>query len=159
MDASQGKEDNEGLTPEMIDEVMIYTDTTTSTCSTPVPSTSSIPVATKVSTRKIVREEDQRVDEAYNILKSTVAKREVRDASSVFGEYVAGKHHSYSDKTKCVVEHMINNILFDADMGNLEPNWQREASSSEVLRPTDVSVNQFQPHAENIFYVIDPEKV
>lgn len=43
-----------------------------------------------------------------------------RDSSEIFGEHIALKHRKYTDRTKCIVEHLISNILFKADMGEYE---------------------------------------
>lgn len=39
---------------------------------------------------------------------------------AAFGDYIASKLRGYSHKTKCFVQHKINNILFEADMGMYE---------------------------------------
>lgn len=62
-----------------------------------------------------------RSEEAYQILKDTVANRNLRDGSTIYGEHVASKHRKYSAHTQSVVEHLIGNILFNADMGKYEP--------------------------------------
>lgn len=63
-----------------------------------------------------------RSEEAYQILKDTVANRNLRDGSTIYGEHVASKHRKYSAHTQSVVEHLIGNILFNADMGKYEPS-------------------------------------
>lgn len=61
-----------------------------------------------------------RTEEAYEILQETVKSRSLRDASTIYGEHIATKHRSYSQHTKNVIEHLIGNILFRADMGQYE---------------------------------------
>lgn len=39
---------------------------------------------------------------------------------AAFGDYIASKLRGYSHNTKCFVQHKINNILFEADMGMYE---------------------------------------
>lgn len=46
-----------------------------------------------------------------------VAHKSTDDA---FGEYIASKMRGYSHNTKSFVQHKINNILFEADMGMYE---------------------------------------
>lgn len=62
--------------------------------------------------------EDERADEAYTILKNGV--NEQKDASTVFGDYIATKHRKYSRYTQNVIEHLINTIMFEADMGKYD---------------------------------------
>ncbi|XP_055389975.1 uncharacterized protein LOC129618961 [Condylostylus longicornis] len=53
---------------------------------------------------------------------------------NIFGQYVNYKIQGYSSKTKAIVEHAINNIFFEADMGwyeNVSPQPQ-----SKILRFT-----------------------
>lgn len=81
--------------------------------------------------------EDDRADEAYAILKESVNKP--RDASTVFGEYVATKHRQYSAYTKNLVEHAINNILFEADMGKYDPSTLQQLTPTVVHPETTPS--------------------
>ncbi|GLH14964.1 uncharacterized protein GBIM_19387 [Gryllus bimaculatus] len=39
------------------------------------------------------------------------------DEAAVFGQYVAEKLRGYSRRTRAVVEHLVSNVLFEADMG------------------------------------------
>lgn len=75
--------------------------------------------------------EDPRVAEAYRILKDTHESK-IRDKSQAFGNHVASKHREYSKRTKAYVEHYINNILFDADLGkfDFEPSYASTPMSS-----------------------------
>ena len=61
--------------------------------------------------------EDPRVAEAYKILKEVSERHEKRDDCFVFGEHVAHKLRGYDSRTCSIVQHHINNILFEADMG------------------------------------------
>lgn len=83
----------------------------------------------KSDIRKRQREEDPRIDEAYSVLKHTLAQKP-RDESSVFGEHVANKHRKYNSQIRSIVEHKINNILFEADMGYLSQNCYQQVSQS-----------------------------
>lgn len=83
----------------------------------------------KVKSKRKV--EDQRADEAYAILKNAINNK--KDVSTVFGEYVSTKHRKYSCYTKNVVEHLINTILYDADMGKYDD--PSAASQQTKLQP------------------------
>lgn len=73
--------------------------------------------------RQPQKPEQNRTEQAYNILQDAVKRQNVRDDSTIYGEYVASKHSKYSAHTKSVVEHLIANIFFNADMGKYEnPN-------------------------------------
>jgi hypothetical protein len=93
--------------------------------------------------------EDPRVAEAYKILKEVSERSERRDDCVVYGEHVAHKLRGYDRRTCAIVQHHINNILFEADMGkylngnlyNQQPmqwesgsgkNSQRGSSTSDV---------------------------
>lgn len=71
-----------------------------------------------------------RSDEAYSILKQTVENRNHRDESAIFGEHVANKHRKYNQHTRSIVEHLIADIFFKADMGDYEKNTQNWPSSN-----------------------------
>lgn len=77
--------------------------------------------------------EETRADEAYAILKEAVNNK---DASTVFGEYVATKHRQYSGYTKNIIEHLINNVLFDADMGKYDHPGSSQQLTIVQLEPT-----------------------
>lgn len=77
--------------------------------------------AQKSSKRVPANIPNTRSEEAYQILKDTVANRNLRDDSTIYGEHVASKHRKYSAHTQSVVEHLIGNILFNADMRQYEP--------------------------------------
>ncbi|XP_076257093.1 uncharacterized protein LOC143194295 [Rhynchophorus ferrugineus] len=86
----------------------------------------------------------QRSNEAYNILQETLKRRDQKDNSSTFGEYVANKHRCYSSYTKSIVEHLITNILFEADMGMYEKSGSNcqhftAPTHSEFLRSASKS--------------------
>ncbi|KAK9876317.1 hypothetical protein WA026_012616 [Henosepilachna vigintioctopunctata] len=56
----------------------------------------------------------------------------MKDKSQAFGNLVTSKHREYSKRTKTYVEHYINNILFDADLGQFdyEPSFASTPMSS-----------------------------
>lgn len=43
-----------------------------------------------------------------------------RDEHDVFGEYVSGKLRTFDHKTKCMVQYLMANVLFQADMGKFK---------------------------------------
>lgn len=63
---------------------------------------------------------DRRLDEALNIMKATAAKKANKSTDAIYGQYVTSKLETYSPRCKSIVQHLINNILFDADMGKYE---------------------------------------
>ncbi|KAG8243394.1 hypothetical protein J6590_046442 [Homalodisca vitripennis] len=68
------------------------------------------------------------VDEVVGILHNAVR----RDVCDVYGEHVAMKLKSYSKRTQAFVQHHVNNILFEADMGRYDelPHQNRRFISS-----------------------------
>lgn len=118
-----------------------------STChidvSTPNLSDVSTPNASK---RRKTEKTDPRVQAAFEVM-SSLAKRNVRDASDVFGEHVAAKHRKYDDHVKSIVEHEISKILFEADMGKYDLNIQR----STVYQPSTCSpITVFQQQEQPV---------
>lgn len=63
--------------------------------------------------------------------KTGVAMKNTRDDSTIYGEHIAWKHRKYSDHTKSVIEHLIGDILFNADMGHYESNIYSLPSGSQ----------------------------
>jgi hypothetical protein len=53
-------------------------------------------------------------------MKEDVEKRNQWNASTIYGEHVASHHRAYSALTRSVVEHLIGDIVFLADMGQYE---------------------------------------
>lgn len=115
------------------------------------PSTSSGSGHTPIPPKKS-KPEDPRVVEAYRILKDTYESK-IRDKSQAFGNHVASKHRDYSNQTKAYVEHYINNVLFDADLGKFEfgpslastPMSSHSDSSQNILLHS-VSTDQSPPN-------------
>lgn len=101
------------------------------------PSTSLGSSHTTIPPRKS-KSEDPRVEEAYRILKDTYGSK-TRDKSQAFGNHIASKHREYSTQTKAYVEHYINNILFDADLGKFE--FEPSVMSTPISSFSDSSQN------------------
>ncbi|XP_069699544.1 uncharacterized protein [Periplaneta americana] len=123
--------------------------------STPVCSTAS--PLTSGGLRKRKSKEDTRISEAYAILQATVAKQQAKDTSTIFGDFVATKHRSYSERTRCIVEHMIGNILFQADMGQFELSTQEQVSSNAHILPEYID-NPVETESGNVIYVIKSQE-
>ncbi|KAF5289944.1 hypothetical protein FQR65_LT11691 [Abscondita terminalis] len=71
--------------------------------------------------------------QSHKILRTETSERETkRDTSSVFGEYVAIKHRGYDTHTQHIVEHLINNILFQADIGKYETGKEQSLVDIEL---------------------------
>nr|CAI5867061.1 unnamed protein product [Callosobruchus analis] len=75
-----------------------------------------------IKKRKLEATSDPRIDQAFTILQKSTE----RDACEIYGEHVAMKLRSYSKRTQIMVQHLFNNILFNADMGqydNINANY------------------------------------
>nr|CAI5834068.1 unnamed protein product [Callosobruchus analis] len=62
----------------------------------------------------------------YKLAFTILQKSTERDACEIYGEHVAMKLRSYSKRTQIMVQHLFNNILFNADMGqydNINANY------------------------------------
>lgn len=84
-------------------------------------------------------EEDRKVTEAYKIMKEAQARfsrqEKAQDRFDVYGQHIASKLRTYSKRAEIMVEHAINNILFEADLGN----YDRTSSESTFHQLTRVS--------------------
>ncbi|KAG7162741.1 uncharacterized protein LOC121873514 [Homarus americanus] len=71
--------------------------------------------------KKAESEEDPRIEEALNILKGAAASASSQqDECGVYGQHVANKLRNYSKRTRAIVQHHMNNTLFNADMGQFD---------------------------------------
>ncbi|KAF2881585.1 hypothetical protein ILUMI_24590 [Ignelater luminosus] len=73
------------------------------------------------SKKKTKIEKENKSKETVDISKE--ALNAINDECQNFGNYVADKLRNYSTRTRCAVQHAISNIIFKADLGNLE-NYQ-----------------------------------
>lgn len=64
-----------------------------------------------------------------------------RDAAGVYGEHVAMKLRNYGSQTFSVVQHLINNILFDADMGRYTHYTQTTNYPPQLLKLIQLSIS------------------
>jgi len=103
----------------------------TSTTNVPKPSV-------KRPRKKYNTSDDSRLEEAFNILKQSASSQQQQplSGSAIFGQHVASKLDTYTPKTRAFVEHSINNILFEADIGRFENYFQ--------------NVNQPAPYYQNL---------
>lgn len=70
-----------------------------------------------------------------------------RDCCDIFGEYVATELRKYNERTRSIVQHLIHNILFDADMGK-----HGEMSTMKYENVNDVSAfsdDKYSPSSKN----------
>jgi len=68
--------------------------------------------------KNLKRKNNQMAEEAYEVMKSVVNRQEKRDEYYVFGEMIACKIKKLpTDYSKSTVQHLINNILYDAELG------------------------------------------
>lgn len=75
----------------------------------------------------------QHVEEATEILKIPYSPTTAPDEWSVYGQHVANKLRGYHKKTSSIVQHLINNILFEADMGKHDETSYQFIQSSQPL--------------------------
>ncbi|KAJ8964358.1 hypothetical protein NQ314_004969 [Rhamnusium bicolor] len=76
-----------------------------------------------------------KVDEGLGILKTAVSINALKaDGCSVYGQHVACKLRGYTNKTRNIVKHHINNVLFNADMGQYDivESTSRSTSNSNL---------------------------
>ncbi|XP_049802550.1 uncharacterized protein LOC126236924 isoform X1 [Schistocerca nitens] len=115
-----------------------------------------------------------RADMAYDLNLELNEKRCPRDESSIYGDYIAAKHRKYSQHTKSVVEHLVGQILFKADMGLYETefttphpqpqnrfyNSNKQHVSSTHTRPSPSLLQTYSaqsPSPSNAFQTNDAE--
>lgn len=116
----------------------------------------------KKSTSVEYKESKSRADEAYNILKETLLNRSanVRDESTIYGEHVAAKHRKYSAHTRSVVEHIIGNILFKADMGKFDPKITHQANNQQeytiIFNEPNTTYNDTQTNDQQPILSLNP---
>lgn len=83
--------------------------------------------SSKRSRKMKLSQDGHRVEQSFDTLQDMYSYAPARtqfmplqDRFSTYGEHVANKLRTYSTRTQAIVEHAINNILFEADMGNYE---------------------------------------
>lgn len=79
--------------------------------------------------RKEESKEDPRVQKAFDIMEKSIE----RDPAGVYGEHVAMKLRSYDSHTFSIVQHLINNTLFNADMGKYKSHTTQ--TTNQLYRP------------------------
>lgn len=65
--------------------------------------------------KRKAQHEDPRVSAAYDILKNVA--NTPKDECFTFGQHIATKLQKFDEKVRSVAMHVINNIIFDAEMG------------------------------------------
>jgi len=67
---------------------------------------------------KKLSKDDARIEEALKILKKTVEEPiKEMDESDLYCNYLSGEFKKYSQRTRMLLEHDINKLLLDADLG------------------------------------------
>lgn len=71
-----------------------------------------------------------------------------QDEYSAFGQYVACKLRRFDHRTRSFVEHAINNVLFEADMGKYDgmaspfganqQNWNATTLNTDTVAPESI---------------------
>lgn len=73
--------------------------------------------ATSSRKRRCGTDGDSDIAEVLQVLKNMSASSSVRDDASVFGEHIANKIRKMDPTTISTVQHHINNIIYQAEMG------------------------------------------
>lgn len=82
------------------------------------PSTSSHTNTPNIEKRPIKKTKTSMTNEAYEVMKTLVAKTVERDEYQIYGEHVACKIRKLTtDYAKSTVQHFINSILYEAELG------------------------------------------
>lgn len=56
------------------------------------------------------------------------SQRDFRDPCTLFADYVVSKMKGYNHHTQNIVQHKINNILFEADMGHYDKSCPKKSN-------------------------------
>jgi len=88
---------------------------------------------------------DKRFEEAFDILKRPYPMSTALDDWSTYGEHVGNKLRGYSKQTSSIVQHFINNLLFEADMGKYDAN------SYQFIQPSQHFSYQNSPSSSTSF--------
>ncbi|VVC45279.1 Hypothetical protein CINCED_3A016423 [Cinara cedri] len=76
-------------------------------------------------------QEDPQVDEACKVFKIIAENKNAlteKDECISFGEYVTTQLKKFDSHTRAIAKHLIQNTLFEAEMGKLQQNFRRPAS-------------------------------
>lgn len=77
-------------------------------------------VRKKFKRHRLQSEENPRIREAIKMLGAVSSSPLQADECGVYGQHVGNKLRHYSKMTQAIVQHNINNILFNADMGQYD---------------------------------------
>lgn len=105
------------------------------------------PVQHRKSKQKRVTESDPNIDKAFTIVRKSASNitRNSSDECTTYGLHVGNKIRSYQPKTRALVQHYINNVLFEADMGKFNFNSTPSRSSLSNLGTHFVSTVPSNP--------------
>ncbi|XP_022835378.1 uncharacterized protein LOC111362858 [Spodoptera litura] len=74
---------------------------------------------------------DSDISELLKVLKDNIsATKPVRDDASLFGDYIASKIRKMDPTTTSTVEHLIQNIIYQAELGNYSHGSSTQVSNS-----------------------------
>lgn len=118
------------------------TDTAVSTTDRRKTDTPARSLKRALPTKKIANE-DPRIAAAFDVMQSCVQRR---DSCDIYGEHVAMKLRTYTKMTQNMVQHLFNNILFNADMG------QYNQTGSSGLHSTTGDSTAFSPSGSCFSY-------
>lgn len=102
-----------------------------------------------IKRRNTGNQEDPRVIEAYGILKGISSKTADKDECSAHADFIACKLRKFDDRTRAIVMHNINDVLFNAEIGKYNEITTRQPSyhhnlSSPLLYSSESSRNSQQ---------------
>lgn len=85
-------------------------------------------------------------NEAYEVMKTLVGKKVERDEYQIYGEHVACKIRKLTtDYAKSTVQHIINNILYEAELGKYNYPVHHYEYSMDISREQRLQNQQTTP--------------
>uniref|UniRef100_A0A146LBY6 BESS domain-containing protein n=2 Tax=Lygus hesperus TaxID=30085 RepID=A0A146LBY6_LYGHE len=113
----------------------VETSETVSTSETPPQTHLPRPVNSKRTTVTKKKEEDNREDEAYEIMKFAASQLTKQDEADIFGQMVAVKVRKLSTRNRAIAENQIQNFLFQMEMQEMGPPPQLPLRPTQAQKP------------------------
>ncbi|XP_075238637.1 uncharacterized protein LOC142334466 [Lycorma delicatula] len=92
----------------------------------------------RLTAKRKYRNDDPRVPTLYKMVRRLTEGYDKRDECKAYGEYVMHKLRNYDFRTRSIVQHNINDIIFNADMGRYQQAVP--GTSSEENNKSDVNL-------------------
>lgn len=118
--------------------------------------------APKTLTKKPKASSTNMREEAFNMMKSVYDNRKLNESSTrddfdVFGELVGRKVRSLTTKhAQIKVQHLINNILYNAELGMYNKATRYGSSASTISTPSASPNSHFPDHSQSLQYYTIP---